>query len=216
MQLELNKIYNIDCLDGLRQLNNNSVDIFCFSPPYNLRNNNGKTRNLSRGGKWDNYKLAIGYSGHNDSMPHKEYVDWQKTILLECFRCLKDTGAIFYNHKPLIRNGLAILPTEYNPNLPLRQIIIWERSGGINFNDSFYLPTCEWILLICKPQFKLKSQGAAGIKDIWKIRQDIGNEHPAPFPVELPSKILETVKYKDLVVDPFIGSGSVALAARNF
>lgn len=210
--MELNKLYNIDCLDGLKQLDNESIDLFIFSPPYNLRNKNGKTINLSQGGKWTNYKLATGYNHYNDSMPHDEYVKWQKQVLTECWRALKNTGAIFYNHKPIIRDGISILPTEYNPNLPIRQIIIWKRSGGINFNTRFYLPTTEWIVLFAKPDFELKSKGAAGIKDIWEFPQQKGSEHPASFPLTLPNNILETVKYKNIVVDPFAGSGTVAIS----
>jgi modification methylase len=126
--MEVNKIYNIDASEGLKQLPDNFADLFIFSPPYNLRNNNGKVKNLSQGGKWDNYKLASGYEKYNDAMPHEEYVNWQKEILTQCWRIIKDTGAIFYNHKPIIRNGKAILPTEYNPNLPIRHII-WKGRG---------------------------------------------------------------------------------------
>jgi|ERR1017187_1972969 modification methylase len=214
--LSLNQIYNIDALEGLKQLDNESVDVFIFSPPYNLRMQNGKVINLSNGGKWKNYKLSTGYENHNDAMPHEDYIKWQKSILSECWRCTKKTGAIFYNHKPLIRKGIAILPLEYNPNLPIRQIIIWKRAGGFNFNCRFYLPTHEWIILFAKPDFKLKSTAASGIKDVWEFPQQRGSKHPASFPINLPDNILETVKYKDLVCDPFIGSGTVALSAKKF
>lgn len=215
--LEANKIYNIDAIDGLKQLDDESVDAFITSPPFNLRlGSNGKPKKLSSGPKWKNYKLQSGYNVYNDAKPHDEYVLWQKTILSECWRCLKSTGAIFYNHKPIIRNGKSILPTSYlPPEVNLRQIITWKRSGGYNFNDSFYLPTTEWILLICKPDFKLKSVGAAGIKDIWEFSCDKNNSHPAPFPIDLPRNVLETIKHKNIVVDPFMGSGTTALACKE-
>jgi len=212
--LEINKIHNLDVLEGLKQIDDESIDLFIFSPPYNLRNKNGKPKNLSNGGKWKNYKLSTGYDNYNDAIPHKEYVNWQKNILLECWRCIKPTGAIFYNHKPIIREGIAILPTEYNPGINLRQIIIWNRGSGYNFNQKFYLPTYEWIILFCKIDFKLKSIGASGIKDIWNFSCDKNNNHPAPFSLNLPLNILETAKYKDLVVDPFCGSGTVPLACK--
>lgn len=213
--MEVNKIYNIDCVQGLKKLADNSVDLFIFSPPYNLRNNKGKTKNLSSAGKWKNYKLSTGYDTYQDAMPHEEYVAWQKEILTECWRGLKDTGAIFYNHKPVIRDGTAILPTEYNPSLPIRQIIIWKRAGGLNFSQSFYLPTHEWIMLFAKKDFRLKSKGSSGIKDVWEIKQEHGSDHPAPFPIQIPDNILETVRDKGLVVDPFMGSGTVAISARK-
>ncbi len=214
--LEINKIYNISAEEGLKQIDDESVDLFIFSPPYNLRNNNGKIKNLSQGGKWKNYKLSTGYSDNNDAISCEKYIKQQKYVLSECWRCLKNTGAIFYNHKPIIRNGIAILPTEYNPDLPIRQIIIWKRAGGVNFNTRFYLPTHEWIILFAKKDFELKSKGAAGIKDVWEFPQERNNDHPAPFPMNLPNNILETVKYKDLVVDPYLGSGTVAISAKRF
>jgi site-specific DNA-methyltransferase (adenine-specific) len=63
--------------------------------------------------------------------------------------------------------------------------------------------------------FRLKSKGAAGIKDVWTFPQSRNTGHPASFPIQLPLNILETVKYKDIVIDPFCGSGTVALACKQ-
>lgn len=216
--LLLNTIYNIDALEGLKQIDTEFVDLVITSPPYNLRNKNDKPTDLSNSqtGKWKNYSLAKGYDGYNDALKHEDYVVWQKVVLSECWRCLKKTGAIFYNHKPIIRNGTAILPTQYLPEyVNLRQIVIWERAGGVNFNTRFYLPTYEWIMVLAKEDFELKSKGASGIKDVWKINQTKNSGHPASFSIELPRNILETVKYKDVVCDPFIGIGTTALACKE-
>ncbi len=216
--LELNKIYNLDALDGLSKLDDQSVDLIITSPPYNLRNNNGKPRDISiHKGKslWKSCGLIKGYECYHDARPHDEYVNWQKDILKECWRCLKDTGAIFYNHKPILRNKIAILPTEYNPNLPIRQIVIWDKNGGYNFSPSFYLPMTEWIVIFAKKGFNLKSRGASGLKDIWRFQATKGEKHPATFPIQLPLNILETAKYKDIVVDPFMGSGTTAMAYKQ-
>lgn len=216
--IELNKIHNIDALEGLKQIDSLCVDLYIFSPPYNLRSRpDGKIKPLSGScGKWKNYKLQNGYENYNDAMPHEDYVKWQHNILNECWRALKETGAIFYNHKPLIRKGTIVCPSQYIPKeLNVRQVIIWARSGGLNFNERFYLPTHEYIYLICKPGFALKSRGASGIKDVWNITQEKGSDHPAPFPIEIPNNIIETVKCNNLVVDPFSGSGTSCLSAKR-
>lgn len=102
--------------------------------------------------------------------------------------------------------------------LPLRQIIVWKRSGGFNFNPTYFVPTTEQIYMICKPNFKLV-KGANKYSDVWEITQEMNNPHPAPFPVELSDRIITSTDAK-IILDPFGGSGTVAIsslkAKRNF
>ncbi len=67
-------------------------------------------------------------------MPHDEYVAWQRACLSECMRVIKDDGAIFYNHKWRVQAGLLQDRSDIVAGFPVRQIIIWKRKGGINFN----------------------------------------------------------------------------------
>ena len=128
-------------------------------------------------------------------------------------RLLTDDGAIFYNHKWRVQNGLLQDRSDIVKDFPVRQIIIWERAGGFNFNTQYFLPTYEVIYLICKPEFKLTGEMASDIGDVWQINQERKNEHPAPFPVEIPKRCIETTGAK-IVLDPFIGSGTTAVAAQ--
>lgn len=96
---------------------------------------------------------------------------------------------------------------------PVRQVIIWRRKGGINFNPGYFLPTYEVIYLIAKPEFKLVSK-ANSYGDVWEFTQDKNNPHPAPFPVDLIERIITSTN-AELVLDPFIGSGTTAVAASN-
>ena len=97
--------------------------------------------------------------------------------------------------------------------LPIRQIIIWKRKGGINFNPGYFLPTYEVIYMIAKPEFKLVEKANAH-GDIWEFGQESKNRHPAPFPVALIERIISSTSAK-IVLDPFMGSGTTALAAKN-
>lgn len=108
-----------NCLEMMRAMPSKSVDMVFTSPPYNLSNSsgNGFKGDISSG-KWKNAALAKGYGLHRDDMPHNEYTAWQKEVLTECWRLLKDDGAIFYNYKPRVQNGAVVLPTIYNPGLP--------------------------------------------------------------------------------------------------
>jgi modification methylase len=215
----LNKVNHGDCLKVMTKMPSESIDLFVTSPPYNLRNSSGGGMRNGNGGLWEKASLIQGYAdGNTDDMPYDEYVKWQRSCLTEMMRLLKNTGAIFYNHKWRVQNGLLQDRHDIVNGFPVRQIIIWQRAGGINFNIKYFLPTYEVIYLICKPDFKLASKdperpkAACGIGDIWRINQDVNNDHPAPFPVEIPETCIKSVD-ASVVCDPFFGSGSTGIAA---
>lgn len=214
----LNKIINGDCLEVLRKLPDESIDLVVTSPPYNLKNSTGNGMKDGRGGKWANAALIEGYENYDDCMPNDEYAKWQHEVLLECLRVIKDDGAIFYNHKWRVQAGLIQDRRDIVYDVPLRQIIIWQRKGGINFNSGYFLPTYEVIYLIAKKNFKLAPHSNR-YGDVWDIMQEQRNDHPAPFPVELIDRIVSSTTAK-VILDPFMGSGTTAVVAaglgRNF
>lgn len=211
--LELNKIYNMDCLEGMKQIDDQSIDLIVTSPPYNIRNTTGGGF-TSQKGRWNNPKgLKKGYGEYQDNMPHEQYVKWQRDCLKEMCRITKETGAIFYNHKWRVQNGFLQDRHDIVRDFPVRQIIIWWRKSGMNFNDGYFLPTYEVIYLIANPKFKLK-KGANGLGDVWTIIPDKNTEHPAPFPKEIPRRCISSTK-ADIILDPFIGCGTTAIVARE-
>lgn len=209
----INKIHCGDCVELMNKIPANSIPLIVTSPPYNLRNSTGGGMKNGNGGKWANAKLLKGYESHSDDMPHAEYVEWQRSCLTAMMRVLRDDGAIFYNHKWRVQGGLLQDRADIVKDFPVRQIIIWKRDGGINFNAGYFLPTYEVIYLICKPDFKLAEK--ANVRgDVWSIPQENNNPHPAPFPVELAQRCIESTT-ANIVLDPFIGSGSTAIAAEG-
>ena len=208
----LNKIICGDCLDVMREMPDSSIDMCLLSPPYNIRNSTGGEIFRASGRK-KMQKLAHGYTDHDDQMPHEEYVKWQRECLTEMLRLLKDNGAVFYNHKWRVQNGLMQDRQDIVSGFPVRQIIIWHRSGGINFNDGYFVPTYEVIYMIAKPKFRLLPK-ANYCGDVWRLHQDERNEHPAPFPVALPERIIGATNAQ-IILDPFVGSGTTAVAAKK-
>ena len=215
----MNEIIHGDCLEVMRTMASGSIDLVVISPPYNLRNTAGG------GGpdrKWSNSTLHEGYVGrqkkieHLDNMPHKEYVAWQRDVLTECMRLLKPNGAIFFNHKERQQNKLLQERTDILQGFPLRQKIIWKRKGGLNFTHTHFLPTYEIVYMIAKPEFKLVPKANA-MTDVWSITQETKNPHPAPFPVELPLRCISSCLEPGnaVVLDPFMGSGTTAVAAER-
>lgn len=210
-------IYHGDCREVLAELSG-AFDMVFTSPPYNL--------GVSTGGdfrhwqwvnaQWKNSALAQagGYSEHEDAMSSGEYETWQRLLLSDCWNRLSDTGAIFYNHKPRVQGKELWTPLVLNPGLPLRQIITWARDGGFNYTHTQYVPMYEWIMIFAKPEWRLRDKGASGVGDVWRVSQERNSLHPAPFPIGLPARAIETARPLS-ILDPFVGSGSTLLAAKQ-
>lgn len=209
----LNEIICGDAIETMKMLPEGSIDLIITSPPYNLRNSSGNGMKDGRGGKWKNAALKYGYAHHHDCMPHTEYVHWQKNCLKEMMRLLKDDGAIFYNHKWRVQKGLLQDRQDIVSDFPVRQIIIWKRKGGINFNPGYFLPTYEVIYLIAKENFTLAHKANA-LGDVWEVAQERQNPHPAPYPTQLIDRMIRSTHAK-IILDPFMGSGTTAIAAQQ-
>lgn len=209
----LNKIICGRCEQVMRFIPDKSIDLIVTSPPYNLKNSTGNGMKCGKGGKWSNAALIKGYENYSDCLPHEDYVAWQRECMEQMFRVLKEDGAIFYNHKWRVQNGLLQDRQDIVSGFPVRQIIIWKRKGGINFNPGYFLPTYEVIYLIAKKDFKLAPK-ANSLGDVWEFTQELNNSHPAPFPVALINRIISSTTAQ-IILDPFMGSGTTAVVAAG-
>ena len=97
--LNIDCIYNMDCLEGMRQMEDESVDLVVTSPPYNLGN--------------DHHTGNKKINPYDDDMDEEQYQQWQVQVLNECARVLKPNGSVMYNHKNRIRDGFQISPYEW-------------------------------------------------------------------------------------------------------
>lgn len=219
--MEINKIHKIDVLDGLRQLPDNSIDVIITSPPYNKMGLNHLKQYKTR--QWHS---TIDYNCDSDvdNMPEDKYQEWQLEILNECYRVLKPDGSMFYNHKDRIVVGKGEIVTPYQWLLKspfkIRQEIIWDRKVSPDVNVCRFLPSTEkiyWLAKSNKPAFNRKP--TAQFKgEVWTIVPKKNTKHPAPFPIEIPDNILCNIPNPNndrIVLDPFMGSGTVAVAAIN-
>lgn len=216
--MELDKIYCCDVLEGLSKLEDESVDLIITSPPYNKAGFNGKNKRT----KHCIWNKTIDYSGdiNVDCMAEEDYEEWQIKILNECFRVLKKDGSMFYNHKIRVRHNEISHPITWisKSMFRCRQIITWDRLASPNPDPCRYVPTTELIFWLCKdsknPRFK-RSKDSQFQTEVWRLPADKGTEHPAPFPIELPDNIIPSVADGEeiVVLDPFMGSGTVAKSA---
>ena len=223
----INKFITDDCIKIMNEIPNESIDCIITSPPYNIRAYNNKIPDIQRNrDKKISQKMADlsnnGYDTYNDNMKTEEYIKWQQNCLLEMFRILKTTGAIFYNHKQYnSKYGMRDLATPSVAILgkALRQIITWDKSVLITFNEYTFANRTEQIYLIAKLNCKLNRQ-IVDKGDIWRIQTKTDKNHPASFPIEIPTKCIAAMKNCDIVLDPFSGAGTTACAAykadKNF
>ena len=219
---DLVTLYHGDTLEYLPSIT--GVDLVVTSPPYNLSaapwEHLGHYKQgdpTGSGAAWKGASKAgggIAYDTHEDALPWPEYEQWQQDCLTAMWDTLTERGAIFYNHKPRVVGEQVWLPTALNPGLPMRQIIMWARAGGMSYTPTSYMSTHEWIMLFAKPAFRLKSRGASGVGDVWSIPQQANSEHPAPFPIAIPARAIDTTAPR-LVLDPFAGSGTTLRAAAD-
>ena len=116
--MELNKIYNEDCLIGMEKIPAESVDLIVTSPPYNIKKN---------------------YKSYKDDLKLKEYLDFLEKVLIESKRILKHNGNILLNVGNYVgKNGDAIpisyfiFPMLEKIGLKFRQEIVWYFNGGLS------------------------------------------------------------------------------------
>jgi site-specific DNA-methyltransferase (adenine-specific) len=195
-------IYHGDAMEILPSL---KADLIVTSPPYNLGAQSGAYANM-----------RDGYASHADDIPEAEYVEWQKDAIRLMWEAVAPAGAIFYNHKQVIRDGVARLPTRLvPPDVRLRQVIVWDRRVGMNWSPGHFCPQHEWVLLLAHEEFALASRGHSAPGDVWSlaIEQSVDG-HPCPFPVTLPSTAIAATTAQ-VVLDPFMGSGTTLRAAMN-
>jgi len=210
--MEVNKVICGDCLEELKKLPKESINCIITSPPYNKSSAN---RKCNKKDSWT--KANIDYECFKDDLPEQEYQKQQKDILKECIRILKKDGSIFYNHKPRIVNHKIIFPHEWLLEFNIRQMIIWNRKSGPTLEPIRFMPCVEYIFWITKEQKTPKFNTAAfKFKEVWEISPSREPNHPAPFPKELVRRcIFATTDENDLILDPYAGSGTTLIVAKE-
>ena len=227
--LKVNNIYNMDCVEGLKQIDDNTVDLIVTSPPYNV---------------------GVNYDVYKDNLPYEDYLEWCKKWLSECFRVLKDDGRICINHYICIMH--CDFDNDGNPiegrcRFPLFDFKSIMESVGFNVDKIAIWddPTCskftawgswmsasapnimtpyEGILIGYKKSWKKLTSGIStidketfmeGVSGVWHLGTTTGYTE-ACFPEKLPRMCIELLTYKDdLVLDPFSGSGTTCYVAKG-
>jgi site-specific DNA-methyltransferase (adenine-specific)/modification methylase len=216
----MNKIYNENCLSTLSKMKEDSVDLVITSPPYNmnLRIRNGKycSRQIVK-------EMTTKYTSFSDNLPIDQYNSFHTKVLRELLRV---SGLIFYNVQIVTGSKRSVFKMigEFADNL--KEIIVWDKGHAQpSMQEQVINRRTELLLVFEKDypisrQFRNKGQFKRGaLDDLWLIKRSKRNSfkgHGATFPPELVETILQNFsKENDLVYDPFMGTGTTALVAKN-
>ena len=202
-----------DTLLKLKELLDNSIDMGVTSPPYNKQEN-------KKGWLVANVKYDSSSDKKNETVYQKEQID----ILNELYRVIKPGGSFFYNHKIRWEKGILLHPISWlsKTKWNLRQEIIWDREIAANIRGWRFWQVEERIYWLQKPKNnkdligeELKSKHAL-LTSIWKIRPEQKINHPAPFPIELPTRCIYSIMddKKGIIIDPYAGSGTTLVSAK--
>ena len=200
--MEINKIYNENCLDTMRRMPDNFLDLTITSPPYNLGEKHHTGNNIHK-----------AYDVYSDNLPEDEYQEQQITMLNELWRVTKDGGSVMYNHKNRISQGLQISPYQwlFKTKWDIKQEIVWFNRSQ-NFDKCRFYPMTERIYWLSKGkdtkffnainQHDLINDSAVGTRQ----------EHKRAFPLSLAERFIMCFPDAKIIYDPYMGSGTTALA----
>ena len=204
--------------ENMEELPDNSVHLMVTSPPYNV----GKE--------------------YDDNLTLQEYRQFLKQVWGEVYRTLVPGGRACINianlgRRPYIPLHAFIVEDMLDLGFLMRGEIIWNKATSSSPSTAWgsWLsaanPTLrdihEYILVFSKGMFSRKNASRRRstisreeflefTKSVWKFPAEPAHAvgHPAPFPVELPYRLLQLYTFKgEVILDPFIGSGQVAIAA---
>jgi site-specific DNA-methyltransferase (adenine-specific) len=194
-----------DCNELATKLEDNSINCTVTSPPYNKQGVGG---GLFRKIKYDTF---------DDSLPEEDYQNLQIELLDTLFDKTVEGGSLFYNHKVRYIKGDAISPWAWltKTKWHIREEIIWHRGMGTEISGYRFTQTEERIYWLCKgAKHPRLARECANWTSVWKFGADMKNDHPAPYPLQLPTRCIQAVMTEPGVVfDPYNGSGTTGVAA---
>ena len=222
-KIEFNKIYNMDCIEGMEGIPNNTIDIVITDPPFAIdfkakRNNYHRTAS----------RVIEGYN----EIPKEEYYNFTVKWMKEVYRALKELGSMYvFSGWNNLKDILIVLD---EIGFITVNHIIWKYQFGVVTKRKF-VTSHYHCLYVCKNDLKRKffpysryekeendkDGGSLHYKDkedVWTIKREywIGDpKTPTKLPAELIKKILKySSEEGDIVLDPFLGSGQVVVVSK--
>ncbi len=222
-KIEFNQIYNMDCIEGMKYIPSNSIDLVITDPPFAI-DFKAKRSNYNR----TSSRVIEGYN----EIPKEEYYNFTIKWMREVYRVLKESGSMYvfsgWNNLKDILNAID------DVGFITVNHIIWKYQFGVVTRRKF-VTSHYHCLYVCKNDRKrkffpyvryskeLKDKNGRSLhykdkEDVWEIKREYwtgDQKTPTKLPLELIKKILMySSEEGDVVLDPFLGSGQVAVVSK--
>jgi len=231
--LKLNTIHKGDCLELLDKIEAGTVDMVFADPPYNL---SGKTLNLKgskTGGDW--FKVNEKWDVYTDS----EYQEFSNQWIQKAVTALSDSGSIYVCCSQ--HNIDAVMHSLRLADCKINNILVWQKYNPMpNTTKRLYTHSVEFIVWAVKGKGwifnavelremnpdRQKDGSLRMMRDVWTFPVVQGDErlrgadgralHPTQKPLELVRRtIVASSNIGQVILDPFMGSGTTAVAAKS-
>ena len=197
--MELNRIYNEDCLEGMKRIPDGSVDLIVTDPPYLMNYKTGRRKDKSH--------------RFNDVILNDDNEQLITDYVKECYRILKDDTAMYLFCSS---NKVDFFKRELEKLFSIKNMIIWVKNNHTAGDlESAFGRKYEIVFLVNKGQRKFNGER---LTDIWKFPKvsPDGQLHQNQKPIELIKRCIEKhSNVGDVVFDGFMGSGTTAAAALD-
>ena len=197
--MELNKIYNEDCLEGMKRIPDGSVDLIVTDPPYLINYETGRRKDKIH--------------RFNDVILNDDNEQLITDYVKECYRILKEDSAMYLfcsSHK------VDFFKRELEKEFSIKNMIIWVKNNHTAGDlESAFGRKYEIVFLVNKGQRKFNGER---LTDIWEFQRVSGDGqlHQNQKPIELIKRCIEKhSNVGDVVFDGFMGSGTTAAAALD-
>ncbi|MFC1485206.1 DNA-methyltransferase [bacterium] len=232
--MKINYIYLGDCISTLNnEINAESVNLIFADPPYNLSGNGLKWEGNKTGGDW--YMVNEAW----DKMSDKDYLMFTKQWLLGCHRVLTNNGSIYISCT--YHNIAEIMVVLKQLGFKINNVLIWQKTNAMpNMTKRVFTHSSEFVVWAVKGKKwifnyedikdinpdRQKDGSKKQMRDVWsmplvqgkeRIRVENGRAiHPTQKPEEMLKRIIIASSNEgDLVLDPFMGSGTTAFVAKR-
>ena len=223
MDISFNNIYNCDCIQGMKSVPKNKIDLVITDPPFAI-NFRAKKANYNR-------KQSHVLEGYNE-ISAENYYDFTLEWMSQVHRILKESGSMYLFSG--WNNLKEILMAIDDVGFHLVNHIIWKYQFGVVTKNK-YVTSHYHCLYVCKNEKKrkffpfkrfsknAKSEDGHSLhyqdkEDVWEIKREYWTGE-TKTPTKLPAEIIEKIlfyssKKNDIVFDPFLGSGQVAVVSK--